>query len=181
MNKDVQKRLFHLMFDLVCVAAIIGYALYVLFTAAPTNKQLTTLIGLNAILACHQFIIAKTSYLALIDNKNIKEMFGLMETQTLIMRTQEKILTEQKASNEQNTKLIVSQAELLSRLTSSLVKGKAEITSIPGALPKAPTVLLPRLTTSEVQAIETPPATILSAEQYAQFVENSKPKEPSSG
>ena len=124
MNKTI-----HLALDFILIAVIAMFAIVLIFTPEPTIAQLARLLALSTLLGCNQFMIAKNTLLDINHTKDIKDAAKIVQSQTAIYQVQDTILKELKASTDKTTALVVSQAELLSRLTSSLVKNKEQLTA----------------------------------------------------
>jgi hypothetical protein len=110
--------------DIVFVGIIVVYSILLLLTAEPTMKQFGTLLGLATLMLCNLYMSTKNVHLDISLNNEIKQAAKLVEGQAAIIILQDTILKELNTNNEKTTALVVSQAELLSKMTASLIKKK---------------------------------------------------------
>jgi hypothetical protein len=137
------KKLLPILFDVVPIFAVAGYALWMLFAHDPTMQQIVRLVALATLCGTWHLLVSLNIRSDLNTVNELKELSQLVQAQDLILH-------ELQAANKLNTEtsaFIVSQAELLQRLTSSAVAKKKAETVVPGSLAKIPAV---GLTASEI-------------------------------
>jgi hypothetical protein len=115
-----------LLLDMVLVGIVAVYAITLLLAPEPTMKQIASLLAITSLMVCNQYMVAKNTQTELRETSEFRKIAKLVEGQNAILILEGEILKELKAGNEKNTALVVSQAELLSKLTSSVVKKKVE-------------------------------------------------------